>query len=216
MIKNVTIGNRQIPIPVPLHTMSEVLAWLEETFLRNGAIVTAMSLNQEALGVDFKSSPLMTKELSAIDDVRVVIENPRDLSLQTVEVLGDMAYALALRMRQLTVELWGVAQPDDSQRYRIREVFDDIKMTLELIDHLNGIVEYSQVLMAGVNSQYQLVKGYLLRAKSAQKNDMKELIKIFSTRIEPSLRLMSSECESLQLSMLTGGAVEFQLQVGEA
>lgn len=203
MLKKITVRNREIPVPVPILTLKEAIHWIESTLLKKEAAITGVFLDGKEVTGTIDDTELRDRELCADSDLSVCIDNPMDLSLQTIEMVGDLSFVLADRLKTLAVELWS-QDPSGERKHSIKEAFADIELMFELVDHLNGILEYSHPLLAPINALYHLIKSAYVRAKQeCTDKAWRSLAKTLVTRIEVYLRNLSQECEGLQLELLT-------------
>ena len=202
MLKKFKLRNKELPVPVPLQTLGESVDWVEKSLLNQDAVITGVVLD----GID-RTSKIGTQDVRAIElscesDLHIKIDNPKDLSLQTIEIVGDLAFAMSGRLRRAGIETWSDQHTTPTKL--IEELFKDCALIIELIDHLNGILDYSHTLLAPINGIYHLfVSAHEKAIRNYSRKEWKDLSSNLVTRLDPLLRNLSRECELLQLVMLT-------------
>jgi len=209
MIKKIFLSHKEVPVPVPVKTLAEAYSWVQATFVKKNNIITNIVLDGvEVLG-ELEGGAKFDHELREDSVIEFQLDNPRDLSLQTLEALRDLAFQMDRRLPSLAVKSWQFK--DDTHIGEIKEIANDLTLMLDLIEHLNGILQYSHEYLAPVNGLSRLlnrVLGYLLEAAKAA--DWQRCSTLLLNRLEPLLKDMVAECENLQLNVLSAGIDAFE------
>ncbi|MBI2601521.1 MAG: hypothetical protein HYW48_00545 [Deltaproteobacteria bacterium] len=202
MLKKIKLKHKEIPVPVPIKTLGEALSWVEKLFAKHDTILTSVVLDDREMVDGLKKTKVRNIPLNANSSLHIRIESPKDLSLQTLDVVGDLASAISNRLKGLAVHCWqdGSIKP----RGELEEISSDISLLLELIEHMNGILDYSHAYLAPVNGLAHLIRS----AHEAFHEKMsalhwQELARVLVTRLEPYLRELAKESTALQMTVLT-------------
>lgn len=208
MLKKLRLKHKDIPVPIPIKTLGEAITWVENLFAKKDTIVTSIVLDGQELVDEIKKNSVRKKHLNQDSDLQIRIESPKDLSLQTLDVVGDLASAVSHRMKCLAVDCWqdGSIKP----RTELEEIVSDVNLLLDLIEHMNGILDYSHAYLAPINGLAHLIRASKHACEeNLRAANLQELARILVTRMDPYLREMAKESTTLQMTILTEtGAVE--------
>ncbi|NRA43610.1 MAG: hypothetical protein HRU09_01505 [Oligoflexales bacterium] len=215
MLKKVRVDNKDIPVPVPIQNMNDALSWIEETLVPEHSILTKVYLN----GTDMLDACVKELSQTSLDEssmLEVQIESPWDLSIKTLDVIRDLANAIEKRLKAIAVECWEYTS--EVSLKQVKDTADDLTLILELINHINGIMDYSQREMAPVNGLARLIARPLKELeKSIKQSEWKHCSHLLLNRIEPLLKEMVLESENLQISILSANREPLlspQLEIG--
>lgn len=202
MVKKIIIRDKEIPVPVPIRNVQEAVAWISSTFMEEGSVITKVTLD----GVDLAfGDEKLEKEvlLSEKSILRFQIDNPRELSIKTLDVIRDLSVGMNDTIKNLAVKGWELPSNKDFF-YEVRLVLDDVNLALHMIEHVNGLVDYTHVDAAPVNGTYRLlirVREKLFQAYA--RNDGKECASLLLNRLEPLLKELGNESENLQIRIFS-------------
>jgi hypothetical protein len=201
MIKKIKLKNRDVPVPVPLKTLSEAVSWVEETFSNKGGVLTLIKLNGKHYDIEsgeWAESLLLNED----SDLEFQVDTPKELGVQSLDAVRDLSYSIMNTLKYLAVECW--EDQSAKQAKKLTDIEGDLELILSLIDHLNGIFDYTTADMAPVNGLGCLIRRSLEKMKTfRQEDDFKNVAKILLNRLEPLLKEMVSESEVLQITALT-------------
>ena len=202
MLKKVLIREKEIPVPIPVRNLQEAITWISSTFVEEGAVITKVTLD----GVDLAfGDEKIEKGISLAEKslLRVQIDNPRELSIKTLDVIRDLSVGMNDKLKNLAVKGW--ESPSNKEFfYDTRLILDDLNLALHMIEHVNGLVDYTHVDAAPVNGTYRLlirVREKLMHAYT--KKDGKECANLLLNRLEPLLKDLSNESENLQIRIFS-------------
>lgn len=201
MLKKLKLGQKDIPIPVPVKNLSEAILWIESTLVPKGSIVTRIFLDgQDVLAIKYDKR--LEFSLNQDSKLEVQIESPWELSLQTLDAARDLACELGKRLKSVAVECWQLNS--DVHLNSVREIHNDLGLIDELVTHLNGILDFSQKQMAPINGLIRLINRPAKELKSnIRKCDWKTCSHLLLNRIEPLVKEFINECENLQIDMIS-------------
>ena len=201
MLKKIFVGNKEIPVPVPIQNLNDALAWIEDTLIPKNSILTKIYLDGTDM-IDVSNEEMSLTSLSDTSKLEVQIESPWDLSIKTLDAIRDLAHAIEKRLKHIAVECW--EHTSDISLKQVLDTSDDLTLILELINHINGIMDYSQKEMAPVNGLARLIARPLKELQnSIKKCSWKHCSHLLLNRIEPLLKELVLESENLQISILS-------------
>jgi hypothetical protein len=201
MLKRVFLNNRKIPVPIPVKTLADALQFVEKTLVPEGHTVTRVVLDGRTLSDEL----IHECRATALGDetrLEVQVDSPSDLAVQTLDALRNLALVIGSGLKALAVECWqakGATRPAE-----LAAVASDLKLILDLIDHLSGLVDASHIDAAaiqGLSGMVQRVHGSLDLARG--NSDWRGSARILLNRLEPLLKDLVAEAESLQIRIMT-------------
>ena len=167
MLKKIKVGNKEIPVPVPIQDLSGALSWIEETLIPKNSILTKVFLDGIDM-LDASHDVMSLSKLSESSHLEVQIESPWELSIKTLDVIRDLANAIEKRLKSIAVECW--EQTSELGLKQVNDTSNDLSLILELVEHINGIMDYSQKAMAPVNGLARLIARPLKELENAIKS----------------------------------------------
>ena len=210
MLRKLVLKNREIPIPVPIQTLGDAVQWIEETLLKKDAIVTSVVLEERELINELYRKSVKETELHANSRLQIKIDTPKDLSIQSLDVVCDLAYAIASRLKRLAVDCW--QDLHQKPKSDLEEIHADVQLLLDLIAHINGLVDGTHSYLGPINGLGHLIG--LANAKFAKflaEQNWRELASILVNRLDPYLKELAREGETLQINILTDHLDELPL-----
>lgn len=214
MLKRVIVNNKKVPVPVPVKTLADALAWIETTLVPPGHVMTRVALDERVLGDgedDVPMAELAQTPMTPETKLEVQIDSPADLAVQTLDAMRNLAQVIGTGLKPLAVECWttrGAAKPTE-----LPGCENDLTLVLDLIDHVSGLMEASLTDCAALLGNATLLKKAAIGVSMARSNsDWKAVAKILLNKIEPLLKDLVEESESLQIRVLTSYGVPVQKQ----
>lgn len=202
MLKKIFINNKKIPIPVPIRTLGEALHWVEQTLLPVGHQVTRVALNERVINDWASDRDTASTALSDASRLEVQIDSPVDLTVQTLDAMRNLASVVGTGLKPLAVECWQArpqAKPED-----LDAVVNDTELILDLIEHVSGLTESMSVDTSAVLGIATLLKRNNVGVSMAKANsDWKACARLLLNRLEPLLKDLIAESETLQIRILT-------------
>jgi len=200
MLKKVFINSRKIPIPVPVRTLDEALRWVEETLVPAGHTVTRVVLDGRILAGDEFASRL-NEGLGETSQLEVQIDSPVDLMVQALDATRNLASVVLDGIKMLAVECW---QTRALKPGGLDAVATDVELILDLIDHSAGLVDQLLIEATSIEGIAHMLKKAALGVSMAKSNsDWKACARLLLNRIEPLLKDLIVETETLQIRVLT-------------
>ena len=203
MLRRVFINSKKVPVPVPIKTLDEALAWVEETLVPPGHSITRISLDDRLLtGREPDTTVHGDTRLEGESRLEVQIDSPIDLAVQTLDAVRNLASVIGAGLKQLAVDCWqarGNLKPTE-----LDATVNDSQLLGDLIDHVSGIVDHEAVEMAGVLGIGALLKRTTVGLSMARANsDWKGAARILLNKLEPLLKDLVVEAETLHVRVAT-------------
>lgn len=207
MLKKILIQGREIPVPIPILNVEDAIQWVEETLVIKGCILTKVMIDGQDL-LPLSASERKSIQISNSQVPEFSVDSPKDLSIQSLDVVRDLSYAVARNIPETAVKSWNYL--GDTCLKEISDAIDDLGLVVDLINHINGLLDYTHVEMAPVNGLKVLIVRYHKdMQKSVKERDWKSCSRILVGRLEAYLRELVSECEKLQLRIISSGLDDF-------
>ena len=201
LLKQVFVNGRKIPIPVPVYSLDDVLDWLQETLIPEGHTVTRIAIDGDPLDVSDPANFDFSAQLRDNTKVELQVDSPADLAVQTLEAIRNLSSVITSGIKPLAVDCWQ-AKPVDKPE-EIEDVGCDIELIQELLDHLAGLIPTEIVETAAIQGIGGLLKRTSLGLTMAISNsDWKASARILLNKIEPLLKDLVTETETLQVQIL--------------
>ncbi|MES2745659.1 MAG: hypothetical protein V4655_09530 [Bdellovibrionota bacterium] len=197
MLKRMTLNGRRIPVPVPIQDLQEAVEWLQKHLVRPDHAITRIELNGE--DIDFSSDGecrVAAVRLAENSDLRVKVDSPSDICLQTLDVLRNLSSVIGRNLKPIAVKLWehkGSRLPVETAA-----IFDDFTLMQELLDHILLLLD-KQIDATNVCSiQAQLNKAFTALNYAVQSADWKATAKVLLNQIETPANELSNELSSVE------------------
>ncbi len=201
MLKRVIINAKKVPVPVPVKTLADALRWVEETLVPAGHTVTRVALDERVVG-DNVTPEQLAAQLTDASKLEIQIDSPVELTVQTIDAMRNLAAVILSGLKVLAVECWQArAQARPSE---LDSVTNDLELILDLIAHVAGLIDPLHVDAAATQGIAALLKRVLVGLKMAKANsDWKACARLLLNRLEPLMRDLVVEAETLQIRILT-------------
>jgi hypothetical protein len=210
MLKRFVLNQKTVPVPVPLKTLDQVCAWIDEVLVPTGETVTSATLDGKDI-LDLWASPKVTAAISLHNESRleIRIESPEDLALQSLEAIHSLAGAVLRGIKALAVHLWQSRQNDIQPE--LQAVRDDISLICELMDRLNDMGVADKIDLGQLGELFERIRIISVCLDAAMsigdwKGSAQILLRDTSTSIglETSLKELVEISESCHLRLLAG------------
>lgn len=214
MLRRVFINNKKVPVPVPVRTLSEMLAWVEATLVPAGHSITRVCLDERVLtarDLDPRAVPnaksaggggLGATILKDDAKLEIQIDSPTDLTLQTLDAIRNLASVIVSGLKTLAVECWqarGSLKPIE-----LDSAINDSLLILDLIEHVSGLIDPQNVEAAATLGIGAMLKRASVGLAMARANsDWKGAARILLNKYEPLLKDLMIEAETLHLRIAT-------------
>ncbi len=209
MLKRLIINQKTVPVPVPVRTLAEACAWIDEILVPVGETVTSATLDDNDILDIWSSSKVGSAiNLHPTSRLEIRIESPEDLALQSLDAMHSLGGSILRGIKALAVHLWQARQNDIQPE--LAGVRDDIGLICELMDRINdmGIADKLDLdVIHELEARIQKISVCLDAAMSIGdwKASAQILLRDTSTAIglESSLRQLVDESESSHLRLLS-------------
>jgi hypothetical protein len=203
MLKKVLINNRKVPVPVPVHTLGEAIEWVEKTLVPAGHTVTRVCLSGKILNEEALAQPhVQDIELGDNSKLELQIDSPVDLAIQTLDAMRNLASVIHGGLKPLAVECWQLRPVD--RPGELDSVSHDLELILDLHEHLIGLLDPTGVEVAAIQGIAAITKRCAVSLQMARANsDWKACARLLLNRLEPLLKDLTAETESLQIRVLS-------------
>ncbi|MEZ4741111.1 MAG: hypothetical protein R3B45_01455 [Bdellovibrionota bacterium] len=196
------MNSMKIPVPVPLQTMTQVLDWIENTLVKDGQVLTKVILNGQDV---FENNANKNCEDIIFDEKSVLsvrIESPRDLAIQLLESINKLARGMFAHLKPVAVKCWQGGQSSLPLREKLNEIYADITLCIELVEHLCGIVDPTHIEAAPVQGISILLQKAIDRyRKCIDSGDLQNSARVLLNQFEPLLEELMKESENLQMQV---------------
>jgi hypothetical protein len=200
MLKKITLNDQEVSVPIPIFSFEEAISWIDSTLLKNGEVITKIFLNSEEISLE-KIDSLNKSKLSKDETLLVRTDSPKSLSIQILEVLSEMSLGVETKSQKIAIHIW--KNPDVKQIKNLKNLLDDVSLMISLVDHINGILDYSHQDMAGINGCSLLIKNVYHKIKNFSKlKNWTECSTLIVGRLDPLLRNFVLECDNAKLRVL--------------
>ncbi|MBF0441860.1 MAG: hypothetical protein HQK54_08155 [Oligoflexales bacterium] len=199
MLKQVYINKKKIPVPIPIATLGDALQWIEHSLLPKDNTITKIRLDEKELDVTGASvSPKLTASLlSAESRLEVQIDNPLELSIQTIDALRNLIQAMIKNLKPIAVDFWQTASksvPSD-----VNTLEEDLELTVDLFSHLAELIDLTEIKMSSAKKTISQINQIKLTINMAKANsDWKGIARILLNKLNPTLSEFNTELSDIQ------------------
>lgn len=204
MLKHINLKNKRVPVPVPVRNLYEVLEWVSATFADDEKMITRVILNGE--DIDLENSDFKKYELSALSEVVVQVESPKEISNQSIEVIQTFCSVVLRRLKPLAVLLY--QYKDLSTPVSLQEMLEDMNFIREIRVHLGGIVDRYHEDLAPFEALSILCEKVMADLiKKVDKGEWPACAEILLNRLEPFMRSLETEIQVLNSKLRSSDQV---------
>ncbi len=196
MLKKILLNGKRIPVPVPIKTLSEAIAWVEKHLLRPDHMITRIQLNGDELEV---GGPFPATVLQDEADLRLKIDSPTDICVQTIDALRNLASVISRNLKPIAVQLW--EHKGNRLPLEAKTVMEDIGLMVELFDHVLVLVDKKVDTTNALDLQQKIRKASALLQIALQQTDFKGVARVLLNQLETPVIDLSSELSSLEKSV---------------
>ncbi len=208
MLKKIYINKKEIPVPVPLKDLATAVLWATQTFLKKDEVITSIFLGDKDY-TEANDTKLAQVNLTASSRLSINKESPQEISMQTLDTIRDLAHNIQKMLKFVVLRTWEAGDAVEAKEIDI--IRNDIDLLLNLVTHLNGILNKHHQALSPINGLHVMLKSYQKELVSAfQAKNYKACSKLFVTRYEELLRDLTVESEDLQLRIMANGLSELQ------
>ncbi|GEM_PF-860140 len=207
MLKKILLNNRLVPVPVPVRTLSQALAWVEANLVPGGSLVTRVVLDRDV--IDYDNAALAPKkgqiELTEKSRLEIQMDSPATLATQTLDTVHSLCSAILGTLKGIAVHAW---QSKASEKIPdLYSLHNDITLIVDLIGHAQGLLQSATAAklvdpapVAGIGRLLEQSLSSFSMARS--QSDWKACAKVMLNRFEPLLKDLLMESETLQIRVL--------------
>jgi hypothetical protein len=202
MLKKIYINGRSVPVPIPVRTLFEASTWIANHFVPDGSTITKVILDgkiyDESWWNPSKSNQIELKPESRLE---LRIESPIDLTVQTLDAIHNFAEVILRGAKQLAVEMWQTG--NGSKVTGSNALSEDCSFVRSLIDHTMALtcgMDLDMEVFCKSAKIYEETLPQLIHA--IDQSDWKGAARILLNRIEPVLKDLIVQADSLQIRLL--------------
>ena len=207
MLKKVFINNKKIPVPVPVRTLFEAVTWVESSLVPPGHTITRVALNDKLVS-ELYGSGTAEQDILLKDDAKleIQIDSPMDLVVQALEAMRNLSSVVMGGLKMLAYQCWKAK--NGTRNSELEAVSNDVILVLDLIDHVASLVGPMDLEVAPVQGLGGVLRQISASLSMARANsDLKACAKLLLNRLEPLLKDLIDESETLQLRLYTHGGL---------
>ncbi len=207
MLKKFVLNGREIPVPIPLVTLGQVVSWVETTLAKSGQVITCIILNGKSFDDLNQLNVKGNIKLSEDTLLEMRLESPKDLLIQSLETIYDLAKVVQANIKQVAVDCWKF-QGEKSSGTQLTIFLGDLKLILSLLDQVIGLAELFPTDTTAIQGIYALISSQIesISREHAEKN-WREISRILLHRCEVSIKDLSAEIEIQHIQALSQGAL---------
>jgi hypothetical protein len=198
MLKRIIINQKKVPVPVPILTLGEAVRWVEATLVPQGHTITRVALNDRVVGGEETQA---ATRLTVDSKLEIQIDSPVELAVQTLEAVRNLSSVVFSGLKPLAVECWQakpVVRPNE-----LPSTTNDLSLVLDLIDHIVSLVEPMDIDVAPIQGIALMLKRVSVSLSMASSSsDWKACARLLLNRLEPLLKDLMAESESIQMRVL--------------
>jgi hypothetical protein len=209
MLKRLIINQKTVPVPIPIKTLADACAWIDEVLVPVGETVTSAMLDEKDV-LELWSSTRAGSAITLHPESRleIRIESPEDLALQSYDAIHSLAGAILRNIKVIAVQLWQSKHTElQPELLALRE---DIGLICDLIERLDDIGISDKIDLAMIKTlQDRIHKIAICLDAAGSIGDWRAsaqiLLRDTSTAIglETTLKQLVDESESSHLRLLT-------------
>lgn len=190
MLKRLLVNGKILPVPVPLHTAREAIAWLEEHILSADQVVTKATWDDAVL--DLAGAELDRPIPSAVT-LAVAVETPEELSYKLVDAIPNLIAVVSGDLKPAAVKLW---EAEGVLPEGVLPLMADLHLIADLSEHGSRLSEDRDAAKVQAQVAAELTEAIVAFKKSlAGRRDGREAAKILLNRIEPCLRRIDTSLQ---------------------
>ncbi len=207
MLKKILINNRLVPVPVPVLTLTQALAWVESTLLSAGNVITRVVLDRATIDYDNGILPdkISQTSLTAKSSLEIQIDSLATLATQSLDTAHSLASAILGTLKGIAVHTWQRKPAEKTPELMV--LHEDISLVIDLLGHVHELLAAATaaklVDSAPVGGIARLLDQNLTSFTFAcSQSDWKACAKVMLNRFEPLLKDLLVESETLQIRVL--------------
>ena len=207
MLKKILLNNRHVPVPVPVLTLAQALAWVVSTLVPTGSFITRVTLDRDVIEYEGGVLPRKKELLEFTDKSRLEIQmdSPTTLATQTLDTVHSLCSAILGSLKGMAVHAWQ-SKPGEKLS-ELSALNDDVTLVVDLIGHVHDLlldVTAAKLVDSAAVAGIGRLMGQNLSAfnLARSQSDWKACAKIMLNRFEPLLKDLLAESETLQIRVL--------------
>ncbi len=194
------VNGQEMPVPIPVTSLTEAMNWFESNMLPEDKAVTCLYLDGEDITEIYQSHSLKSQALTPQSKLEVLVESPVELTIGCLEAMDGTAKMLIGESKRLCVQLWQLdplAAPTEVVRFE-----EDLRLLLDLAYHMLEFVDRTGASIAGVIANSRLLTRNLQELEDAHRQKNFQLCaRIILNKIRPWLKEQSTEVEKVLMSL---------------
>lgn len=196
LLKKVLLNGKKIPVPVPIQTLTEAVAWVERHLLRPDHMITRIQLDGKDLEL---GAPLPATSFGEDSDLRFKIDSPTEICVQTIDALRNLAGVISRNLKPIAVLLWELK--GNRLPLEVTSVIEDVVLMNELFDHILVLVDKKVEVANAIDLQIKIRKAFAALQVAIQQTDFKGMARVLLNQLETPVNELSAELSSLEKSV---------------
>lgn len=206
MLKKVYLNKKEVPVVVPVRTLSEAVDWLEKEMLPKGHTLTLLELDGKAMDFDDLSAT-GSLVMTADSHLRVCYDTPMTLVLQTLDAINNLGGVIERRLKAMAVECWQLTPKEKPTE--LDTIVSDLHLVLQMVYNAKNLVEANSLNLAPIlGNAFLLDKNLQMITAAASNADWRKCAHLLLNRLEPILKQLVRETETAQLETYVKSVTE--------
>jgi hypothetical protein len=194
MLKKILLNGKKIPVPVPIKTLPEAIAWVQKHLVRPDHLITRLQLDGREMEIQADGGVVLPAlALDENSDLRLKIDSPMEICMQTIDALRNLSAVIGRNLKPVAVQLWehkGHRMPVET-----RTVLDDVSLLVELFEHVLVLVDRRVDLSNASSLQSQIGKAHAAIGLAVQQSDWRGLARVLLNQLEAPILEMPAVME---------------------
>lgn len=196
-LKSIILNGKNIPVPIPLLNLSELVQWVEKTFVSEGSSITRFVIDGQNI------EKFSFRAIDNKNRIEIKIDSPSDLAVQALDTIRNFSDVILRGIKQLAVDLWQL-EASIKKPAGIVSLKEDCQFISDLTDHshlLLSDLQFESSSYRELTRQFKESSSQLFFALNHC--DWKSSARILLNRLEPILKSLVVECEIIQVKVLS-------------
>lgn len=191
MLKHIMLNKKKVPVPLPIRTLGEAVAWVESTLVPEGRTLTRIDLNGRTLERINPAVPL-----TADSNLSILLDSPLELTVQTLDALRNLIQVMSRGLKPLAVDCWQTMQRGHPEN--LASLREDLELCLDLYSHLDLLLDARVDRSAMGAAVDELGRLRVMVDMAIADSDWKGVARLLLQKLEPCLEEITREMGRVQ------------------